>query len=70
MKQWVRVPCAVEKNELTIFISEYCVAHLRLLNRLCKYCPPGDEAFEFHSDLFASGIDKVLLVSNAPIKCL
>lgn len=46
--------------------AEYCSAHLRLLNRLCKHVPAGEAALELHSDLFASGIDKVLLVSLAP----
>lgn len=44
--------------------AEYCTAHLHLLNQLIGSCPDLQLAHELHNALYASGFDRILLVSN------
>lgn len=43
--------------------QEYVAAHLKLLNSLARTCKDRETARQLHTDLCASGIEKVLLVS-------
>lgn len=44
--------------------TEYCASHLRLLNQLLRTCSSMEDAQGLQADLFASGLEKVVLVSG------
>jgi hypothetical protein len=53
----------IANQDLCIASAEYCASQLRLLNQLLRTCASHDDAQKLHDELFASGLEKVILVS-------